>query len=561
MAGLAVLGAASFSQADQAVVVGVEEYAPLVAASTLKGCLNDAGSIAEALRQLGFKVTLLTNGKATRQGILDAFASAKKTIKRDERFVFYFAGHGRKAPRFALMPSDATISGNDLEPKDVNEAIIQIPAKSRTVLLDSCFSGGMSAGEMSRGLDDFTSRNFDSAQARSIRFGQPKSQGSSSNQPTKLETIPGICYYTASLDSEQALEATMDDGKRHGLFTYGLLKNLTAGKLWSEVHNDVKKQIGQRLEKSGRTQNPMISTQYMPTEALENMRKSVPKPPPGKTLLDIWNVDNPDAAKLSLKFKPDQDIIEAGKEISLETTIGQDGYLVIVGQVGSKFYQFYPQGSTRAADAKVRKGMIPFPTERGQRLFFDTFGADHVKAMLFATPEKAETVMQALESSGGQPKDVNLAKEVVDVPFTARVSVAVSDALIGGSRLKSVDGKSKLDDLIRKVMDQKTDSSKFIYSKLRLASEGYDKGDQFLNSYDPANNPSIGDREAFMCLLNLAIQAGVLYDANAFNGIKLSANLKKEAVKPQTGNKLWKLNRDLLLALFPEEVNPDDPGK
>lgn len=545
------------ARADQAVVVGVEQYAPLVAASTLKGCMNDAQGIAEAFRQMKFKVILLTNSLATRQNILDAFKEVQKTIKKEERFVFYFAGHGRKAPRFALMPSDATISGNDIEPKDLNDAIIKITAKSRTVLLDSCFSGGMAAGEMSRGKDDFEPRYFapPDLKDRSIRFGPPKTQGSSSNKPEKFETSLGICYYTASLDSEQALEATMDDGKRHGLFTYGLLKNLKTGKLWSEVHNDVKKQIGKRLENSGRTQNPMISTAYMPTDALDNARKTVPPPPPGKTLLDMWNLDNPNPEMISLKFKPDLDIQEVGRQVSLEIKNGKDGYLVIFGQVGNRFYQFYPYGSTQASAARVRKGTITFPSAQ-ERLFFDTFGADHVKAMLFDTAEKAETLMAAMQSAGGQAKDIPLDKDVKDNPFTSRVSIAVSNFLIGGSKPKEIDA------LVKRVMGGQDGPSEFIVSKLKAAAANYEKGETWLNSFDPTvGHTSITDQEAFMCLLNLAIQADVLYDKDAFSGVKLSDALKKAAAKPPTGEKLWKLNRDILVALYPSEVNPDDPRK
>lgn len=543
------------AKADQAVVVGVQEYAPLVAASTLKGCVNDAQSMGEALRQQGFKVTLLVNSQATRQAILDSLVKAQSSVKKEERFVFYFAGHGRKAPRFAIMPSDATISGVDLEPKDINDAIQKIPAKSRTVLLDSCFSGGMAAGEMSKGLDGFSSRFFDGEKDRSIKFGPPKSQGSSSNKPEKFETAAGICYYTASLDTEQALEANMDDGKRHGLFTYGLIKNLKAGKLWSEVHNDVKKQMGKRLENSGRTQNPMISTKFMPTSALDNVRKGAPKAPPGKTLLDIWNGDNPNPEKISIRIKPDQDVIEIGKQISLEIKVGQEGYLVILGQIGGKFYQFYPlDGSSRAEDAKVRRDTMVLP--KGLDLLaFDSFGADHLKAMLFGTREKAESVLAAIQSAGGQAKDINLPRDVQDNPFTSRISVAVSDSLIGGSRLK------ELDILIKKVMSQNDDPSKFLVSKLREASKDYAKGATWLNSFDPAEQPNIGDREAFVGLLNTAIQSGVLYDASAMSGIKFSDAIKKAAANPPRGDKLWKLNRDILLAIYPEEVNPDDPGK
>ena len=132
---LAVLPAA---RADQALVVGIQEYSPLVAASTLKGCMNDANGVAEVLKEQGFVVTLLLNEKATKQGILGSIAQIAEKTKKDERFVFYFAGHGRRSPRFALMPSDATISGNDIEPKELNAAILKVQARSRTVLLDSC---------------------------------------------------------------------------------------------------------------------------------------------------------------------------------------------------------------------------------------------------------------------------------------------------------------------------------------------------------------------------------------------------------------------------------------
>ncbi|MBC8066489.1 MAG: hypothetical protein H7Y17_16785, partial [Chlorobia bacterium] len=115
--------------------------------------------------------------------------------------------------------------------------------------------------------------------------------------------------------------------------------------------------------------------------------------------------------------------------------------------------------------------------------------------------------------------------------------------------------------LIKTVMSQKDDPSKFLVSRLREASEGYSKGETWLTSYDPAEQPKIGDREAFMCLLNTAIQSGVLYDASALSGVRLSDAIKKAVVNPPGGDKLWKLNRDILLAIYPEEVNPDDPGK
>jgi len=547
LAGLAILPVA---QADQAIVVGVEEYAPLVAASTLKGCLNDANGMAEVLRQQGFKVNLMTNGQATRAAIFKAIQDTAASIKKTERFVFFFAGHGRKAPQFAIMPSDATISGVDIEPKALNDAIAKVQAKSRTVILDSCFSGGMAAGEMSRGADGFHARFFDGEQERSIKFGPPKSQASSNNTPEKFESSPGICYYTAALDSEQALEATMDDGKRHGLFSYGLIKNIKNGKLWSEVHNDVKKQMAKRLENSGRTQNPMISTQFMPTSVLDNVKMANPKAPPGKTLLDVWNSDSPNKDKVALRLKPDQDVQEAGKQIGLEVKVGQDGYLVILGQVGDRIYRFFPD-SNRGEDAKVGKGTINFPTGR-DRLFFDTFGADHVKAMLFSTAERAGSVLAALDQSGGKAQEIDLGKQGSEAFFTSRLSIAVGDSILGGSRLKNLDG------LIKKVMSQKDDIGKYLVSRLKSASDSYEKGENWLVDFDAAKQPSIGDREVFMTLLNLAMQEGLLYDPNSMTGTKFPETVRSQIGRQLTGGPLWKVNRQILLTLYPDEVNADE---
>src|SRR5205823_13156173 len=79
------------ARADTAVVVGVNQYGMLQHAD-LKGCVNDARAIAEGLRKYGFKVVVLADDQATRQGILGVISQLKST--GNERVVFYFAGHG-----------------------------------------------------------------------------------------------------------------------------------------------------------------------------------------------------------------------------------------------------------------------------------------------------------------------------------------------------------------------------------------------------------------------------------------------------------------------------------
>lgn len=551
---LVVLAFVPGARADQAIVIGIQEYKPLVAASTLRGCLNDANDMAEALKKDGFTVSLLVNEKATREAILSSIKRIGASSDAKQRFVFFFAGHGRKAPRYALMPSDATAAGNDISPTELNEAILKVPAKSRTVLLDSCFSGGMAAGEMSRGGGDgFAARYYEGEgeRARSIEFGPAPAPASGMDTPQRLEGTSGICYYTASLNSEQALEATMEDGKRHGLFTYALLSNLEDGKLWADVHSGVKKSMGKKLENSGRTQNPMISSQFMAAEVLDNVAKPNAKIVPSKTLLEAWHSDNPNPGKVALRIKPDQDVIEAGRRINLEVKVGEDGFLIIFGQLGDRFYQFFPTGSAQARDAAVKRGTLRFP-EGKDTLFFDGFGADHVKAMLFTSETAAQSVLDAMQRNEGLPKDLVLAKALDKPAFTSRLSIAVGDGLVGGLRLKDLNG------LYAKILKGDTPLSKFLSTRMYQAARGYAKGRTWLEGANAAQAPSLADREVFVTLLNLTVQGEVLYDEAAFQGVSLPDRVKRSAQKPPSGDKLMELNRAILVALFPEEVNQDD---
>ena len=136
------------AHADHALVIGVNEYPKLATGSNLEGCVNDANTMETSLKAHGFQVTLLTNEGATHAAVLVALDRMKRASTPAERFVFYFAGHGTIASdgSSALLAHDA---GERSETGDVTRdelygAIRAVPARSRTVLLDSCFAGGLS---------------------------------------------------------------------------------------------------------------------------------------------------------------------------------------------------------------------------------------------------------------------------------------------------------------------------------------------------------------------------------------------------------------------------------
>ncbi len=133
--------------ADHALIVGVNEYPKLNAGSNLEGCVNDVHSIETLLKAQGFEVTSLLNENATKRTIFDTLAALKKTSRKNERFVFYFAGHGTIASSGAstLLPYDASEKNEtaDIGRDELYRALLAVPAQSRTVFLDSCFSGGL----------------------------------------------------------------------------------------------------------------------------------------------------------------------------------------------------------------------------------------------------------------------------------------------------------------------------------------------------------------------------------------------------------------------------------
>lgn len=556
LAALLWLGVA---HADQAVVVGVQEYDPLVSASTLRGCINDATAVQRLLERNGFKVTPLFDGKATKKGILAAIAACGRTMKRDERFVFYFAGHGRRLPHPALMPHDATADGNDLTTDELNAALLGVPARGRTVILDACFSGGLAAGEMARGIsDDLAARYWEppAEQERSLHFGPAKSPANNQDNNAKLENGTGICYYTACTANEQALEGTFEN-QRHGLFTYALISNLKDDKKpWGDVHTEIKGQMQQKLEKAGRQQNPTISKDYINSHALDNDVAKPAPPQPTKTLIDLWNLDNPDAKKISLEFHPNETGYEAGRRVRLAVNVGQPGFLVILGQVDGQFYQFWPRGRYTADDAQVKAGSLEFPA-RSDVLFFDGFGADQVKAILFSNPVKAEQLMAAMrEAQGGTVeqvahKDLVMARSLAEPEYTSRVTIAVSDKLIGGLRFKNLDA------LAKRIGLQADPLAKYLWAQMASVAT-YGKAQRWMADTDFNAPLDLKSRQQFVTLLNLAVQNGVLYDEGAFAGIKLSSKTRDLLKKTPAGEELMRLNRLLLSQAFPSEVNGDE---
>jgi metacaspase-1 len=183
-----VIVASAAKAGDRALVVGVNEYPGIVSGgrpggANLSGAVPDAETFAKLLIDV-FKfepgdIKLLTNKQATKSNILDGFQDwLTAGSQRNDRVVFYFAGHGataavedapaKKRLTSTIVPSDA--QGNldkpgakivgMIEGKTIGALLAKLDGRHVMVVADSCQSGSVTRG--------FTAAPTAGARARTI---------------------------------------------------------------------------------------------------------------------------------------------------------------------------------------------------------------------------------------------------------------------------------------------------------------------------------------------------------------------------------------------------------
>jgi hypothetical protein len=155
--GLAIAGAlaltamlcfpqAACAEKRVALVIGNDRYANMPADRQLQKAVNDAHTVAAAMRVLGFEVVIGTN--LGRQGMIDKLAEFTARLEAGDTAAFFFAGHGVAIQGVNyLVPSDvpavsegaeARVRGGSLAEPDI---IAELQAKSVRVALlviDAC---------------------------------------------------------------------------------------------------------------------------------------------------------------------------------------------------------------------------------------------------------------------------------------------------------------------------------------------------------------------------------------------------------------------------------------
>lgn len=178
-----------------AVVVGV--------GNDLPATVNDAHGIAQHLTDPEFcaypqeNVRLLTEQRASKQGILDALAwlADQTRANPDATAIVYFSGHGARTPEeeFFLIPYDRgfrdpnNLANTALYVGDFQNALDALHSKRLLVLLDCCHGGsGVSPALQSKGPSK--------EQFQELGRGQGRVVIASSDNHEKSYILPGARY-------------------------------------------------------------------------------------------------------------------------------------------------------------------------------------------------------------------------------------------------------------------------------------------------------------------------------------------------------------------------------
>ena len=232
---------------DRALIVGISDYGRL--GQPLPGCINDMnewrGLLVGALGFAADDVRLLADDRATKPEIEKRLDWLLADANQGGRRVFVFAGHGARLRRrdkdtgdlhdkrdeaLVTYPPPAGDVDTYLIYDDDLAAIADRSAAGSscrvTFIFDSCHSGGMLKSLFDLNGELPVPRCWlkpPDLAARSATVPVPvRRLGSFENAGSKTPRL----IIAAAREEESAWDALMDDGERHGAFTYHATRSL-----------------------------------------------------------------------------------------------------------------------------------------------------------------------------------------------------------------------------------------------------------------------------------------------------------------------------------------------
>ncbi|HEY7502317.1 MAG TPA: caspase family protein [Vicinamibacterales bacterium] len=214
-----------------ALVIGLNEFRNLNGRlRPLQFANADATEVGRVLERYGYRVTQLVNNQAKREDIVGELNRLARTIRREDTFVLFFAGHGVQNASVSdtstyWLTYDARLDAPDVEGirlEHLMDYVRDIRAERKLVLLDHCFSGRVAPSP-----NPAPSGSIDATQPGGSRGGGDEMLAVSRG----AEPVPGWSTVRTRSTGFISIGASRDlafekDG--HGLFTSALLAALNS---------------------------------------------------------------------------------------------------------------------------------------------------------------------------------------------------------------------------------------------------------------------------------------------------------------------------------------------
>ncbi len=244
---------------DFAVVVGVEKYAESLPPAEF--ATSDAKAVFKHLRALGVParhIVFLSNERAGKSELVKNIERwLPMNVKSDSRVYFYFSGHGAPDP----TTGDAYLLPFSGDPSDLPDTayplsrlyahLSRLKAHKVIAMLDSCFSGAGGRSVIASGARPLVNQ---------IKEGTVSPKGK-------------LLVLTASKADQ--ISGVLED-KRHGAFTYYLLKGLNGAALNQQDHvtldslySYLKPQVEDAAHLDSRDQDPQLLPPNSPAEDIK----------------------------------------------------------------------------------------------------------------------------------------------------------------------------------------------------------------------------------------------------------------------------------------------------
>lgn len=235
----------------------------------LRGCVKDALSFRDIMKQKGFETTLMTDADCTKPNIVAALARLTSTLKAGDLFVWTNSSHGSQVKDPTGEEPDGqdevivTVDGGFIRDNDIGKLVDDLNARGVRVqvLSDSCHSGTLTR-ELILELEPATEQKKDK-----IRWIHPDLIGKKAAEPTK-EGTPIFKSVLAEKNemaeilasgcrSDQVSYDARINGVSMGAFSYYVVEAIKANPniTWA----DLAKEVAKNLPSSQYGQNPQFA--------------------------------------------------------------------------------------------------------------------------------------------------------------------------------------------------------------------------------------------------------------------------------------------------------------